>query len=139
MVGERSVFRLLVQDIGSAFGTSGLDDLLLWPGLRLLLCLALAHVHDHAGGGLGARVQLVLLPCWGAREGGGGRGERRRRTMNTELLHVLFRKGVIAGLRRGRRQHFIRLSIKHGDVVMQQRAASYRNLWHTEERRRDTS
>ena len=55
-VGDRAGVReggggaSLVEDFGGSVGTSGLDDLLLWPRRLVLLRLALAHVDDHAGG-----------------------------------------------------------------------------------------
>lgn len=50
-----------VEDLRGAVGTSGLDDLLLWPHCLVLLCLALAHVDDHAGRGLCPRVEFIFL------------------------------------------------------------------------------
>lgn len=51
----------LVEDGGGPVGTSGLDDLLLRPHRLVLLRLTLAHVDDHAGGGLCPRVELILF------------------------------------------------------------------------------
>lgn len=59
----------LVEDFGGSVGTSGLDNLLLWPRRLVLLRLALAHVDDHAGGGLCPRVELVLFTWKGRRRG----------------------------------------------------------------------
>lgn len=58
----------LVEDFGGSLRTSGLDDLPLWPRRRVLLRLTLAHVDDHAGGGLCPRVELILF-TWGVRTG----------------------------------------------------------------------
>lgn len=58
----------LVEDFRGSLGTSSLDDLLLWPCRLVFLRLALAHVDDHAGGGLCPRVELILFTWKRARE-----------------------------------------------------------------------
>lgn len=50
-----------VEDLRGSVGTSGLDDLLLWPHRLVLFRLALAHVDDHAGRGLCPRVEFIFL------------------------------------------------------------------------------
>lgn len=56
-VGQAS----LVEDFRGSVGTSGLDNLLLWPRRLVFLCLALTHVDNHTGGGLCPCMELILF------------------------------------------------------------------------------
>lgn len=56
----------LVEDFGGSVGTSGLDNLLLWPRRLILFCLTLAHMDNHTGGGLCTCMELILF-TWGKR------------------------------------------------------------------------
>lgn len=63
----------LVKDFGGSVRTSGLDDLLLWPHRLFLLCLTLAHMDNHAGGGLCPCMELVFF-TWKSWRGEGRDG-----------------------------------------------------------------